>query len=57
MRDGLAPFLLNLTLLLYRERRAHQRFTDDVSRARAVRLDSAWELTRHKIRHCLATAG
>ncbi|MDQ0937562.1 3-hydroxyasparagine phosphotransferase [Streptomyces turgidiscabies] len=57
VRNGLAPFLLNLTLLLYRERRAHQRFTDDVSRARAVRLDGAWELTRERVGRCLATAG
>ncbi|MFE0861056.1 3-hydroxyasparagine phosphotransferase [Streptomyces rochei] len=56
-RDGMMPFLVNLTLLLYRERRAHRRFTDDASRARAVRLDAAWELTRHRVRQCLATAG
>jgi hypothetical protein len=56
-RDGMMPFLLNLTLLLYRERRAHQRFTDDASRARAVRLDAAWELTRHRVGQCLATDG
>ncbi|MGN9759633.1 3-hydroxyasparagine phosphotransferase [Streptomyces sp. SD31] len=56
VRDGLAPFLLNLTLLLYRERRAHQRLTDDASRERAVRLDAAWELTRERVGHCLATA-
>lgn len=54
--DGLAPFLLNLTLLLYRERRAHQRFTDDVSRARAVRLDAAWELVRERAELCVSTA-
>lgn len=56
-RDGMMPFLVNLTLLLYRERRAHRRFTDDASRARAVGLDAAWELTRHRVRQCLATAG
>lgn len=47
--DGLAPFLVNLTLLLYRERRAHTRFTDEAARARAVRLDAAWELTRERV--------
>ena len=56
-RDGMMPFLVNLTLLLYRERRAHRRFTDDASRARTVGLDAAWELTRHRVRQCLATAG
>ncbi|MEU4147315.1 3-hydroxyasparagine phosphotransferase [Streptomyces parvulus] len=55
-RDGMMPFLVNLTLLLHRERRAHRRFTDEASRARAVRLDAAWELTRHRVRQCVATA-
>ncbi|WP_437041655.1 3-hydroxyasparagine phosphotransferase [Streptomyces sp. enrichment culture] len=48
-REGLVPFLVNLTLLLYRERRAHTRFTDEVSVARAARLDAAWEAVRERV--------
>ncbi|MEU0410584.1 3-hydroxyasparagine phosphotransferase [Streptomyces griseorubiginosus] len=48
-QDGPVPFLVNLTLLLYRERRAHARFTDEVSRARARRLDAAWEAVRERV--------
>ncbi|MGA4846195.1 3-hydroxyasparagine phosphotransferase [Streptomyces sp. G5(2025)] len=53
VREGLAPFLLNLTLLLYRERRAHQRFTDTLSQERAVRLDAAWDLCRERVGRCV----
>ncbi|MGW0393350.1 aminoglycoside phosphotransferase family protein [Streptomyces sp. NPDC003042] len=51
-REEAAGFLVNLTLLLYRERRAHTRFTDDASRARAVRLDAAWNLIRERVHTC-----
>ena len=47
-------FLLNLTMLLYREQRAHGRLTDDVSRARAVRLEASWEQVLEQVRRCAA---
>ncbi|MFF3020996.1 phosphotransferase [Streptomyces sp. NPDC057939] len=47
-----AGFLVNLTLLLYRERRAHSRFTDEASRARAARLDADWDLVRARVGAC-----
>jgi hypothetical protein len=48
--DQLAAFLLNLTMLLYRERRAHQRFDDPRSRLRAVQLDTDWAETLGRAR-------
>lgn len=47
--DGVAPFLVNLALLLGRERRTHQHRTDDVGVARRARLADAWDEVRVRI--------
>ncbi|MFG1927483.1 phosphotransferase [Cryptosporangium sp. NPDC048952] len=45
-----APFLVNLALLLGRERRSYQHRTDDVGVARRARLTEAWADVRERIR-------
>lgn len=51
---ALPPFLVNLALLLGRERRAYQHRTDDLGVARRARLDESWADVRDQI-HLAAT--
>jgi hypothetical protein len=46
---AMAPFLVNLALLLGRERRAYQHRTDEVGVARRGRLGHAWEQIRERV--------
>ena len=48
-RDAVAPFLVNLSLLLGRERRAYQHRTDDVGVARRARLAETWDQVRARV--------
>lgn len=47
--DAEPPFLVNLALLLGRERRAYQHRMDDVGAARRARLAEAWEDVRERV--------
>lgn len=51
---ALPPFLVNLALLLGRERRAHQHRTDELGVARRARLDESWADVRDQIHRAAA---
>lgn len=51
---ALPPFLVNLALLLGRERRAYQHRTDDLGVARRARLAESWADVRERVRRAAA---
>jgi hypothetical protein len=56
-RAAQEPFLVNLALLLGRERRTHQHRTDDVGTARRARLADAWADVRDRVHRAAGVTG